>query len=81
MIAITRAQYVALRQLADGEWKRGKRWVEPGTVLSTVASALWRMGLAEREGASRTARPSNPGFQYRITEAGREAITAYVEVG
>lgn len=76
---ITRAQYVTLRELANGKWRIGKRHVGGDTVLSTVASALWRMGLVEREGASRTARPSNPGFRYRITEPGRAAITKYVE--
>lgn len=76
-VSITRAQYLALRALSDGQWHQGKRVSETGTVLSTVGSALWRAGLAERRGASRII-PRNPGFEYRITEAGEAAIDAYI---
>lgn len=63
-----------LRRLADGQWHPAARSASDGAVLSTVAAALWRLGLAERRGASRTAKPSNPGFQYRITTPGREVL-------
>lgn len=75
---VTRAQRTALQTLLDGQWHDCARVVRDGTVLGTVlgtvAAALWRMGWAEREGASRGPRPSNPGFRYRITNTGRVAF-------
>lgn len=70
----TRAEGVALTVLADGEWHKGARTIGAGTVLGMVAAALWRRGLAERRGASRCARPSNPGYEYRINDEGRAAL-------
>lgn len=71
---VTSTQLRVLRKLADGDWHAGTRDSRGSTVLATVAAALWRMGLVERDGASRTARPSNPGYRYRITTKGRRAL-------
>lgn len=74
---VTSTQLRVLRKLADGEWHAGTRDSRGDTVLATVATvatALWRMGLVERDGASRTARPSNPGYRYCITPTGRSAL-------
>lgn len=72
--SVTDAQRRTLRVLSDGEWHESTRTGTRGTVLGTVAAALWRQGLVERFGSSRTAKPSNPGYRYRITTAGRAAI-------
>lgn len=67
------AQRRALGALIDGEWHRGcVEWAH-GRVLNGPGAALVSLGLAERRGESRTASPSNPGYQYRITAAGRSA--------
>lgn len=71
---VTRAERIALVTLSDGAWHDSRRSVGHGFVLSTVAAALWRRGLVEREGASRTVKPSNPGYRYRILPAGRSML-------
>lgn len=67
-------QIRALRALEDGAWHPSTRTGAGSSVIGTVGSALVRAGLAERRGASRTAKPSNPGYEYRITAAGRLAL-------
>lgn len=71
---VTRAQLVALRVLADGEWHQSRRVVVPGSVLGTVGAALHRQGLAVRRGESRGPRPQASGFEYQITDAGRAGL-------
>lgn len=68
---VTEAQWRLLCHVSDGAWHPGSR---TGPVLGSVAHALWRQGLLEREGSSRTASPRNPGYRYRITEQGRQAL-------
>lgn len=43
-------------------------------MLGVSAGALVRLDLAERRGASKTARPTNPGYSYRLTSAGSEVL-------
>lgn len=66
--ALTDAQVVVLSQLLDGEW----RGLGAGT--SGVASRCVDAGLAERRGESKTIKPNGSGYQYRITDAGRQAL-------
>lgn len=75
VLDVSDGQYRALRVLADGGWHFANRTGSDGKILSTVAAALWRSGMAERRGASRTAKPTNPGFEYRITTKGVRALT------
>lgn len=72
---LTDAQQRALRTLGDGAWRKGSRvsCYDNSTILSTVGSYLYAYGLAERRGSSRL-RPSNPGFEYRITQAGLDVL-------
>lgn len=72
----TEAQVRTLTVLADGLWHDSRRASGSGRVLGTVAAELFRRGYLEREGASRTARPSNPGFRYRLNPAGQRAVRA-----
>jgi hypothetical protein len=71
---LTDGQLRTLQALADGAWHPGSRTGQNGTVVGTIGAALTRLGLVERKGSSRTAKPSNPGYQYRITESGRAAL-------
>lgn len=75
----TEAQVRALRTLADGLWHDSRRSSGSGRVLGTVVADLFRRGYVERRGESRTARPSNPGYQYRLTPAGHRAAVAVDE--
>lgn len=75
---LSEAQRRTLLVLADGEWHPGSRTGAGGGVIGTPAVALCRMGLAERRGASRGPDPRAPGYSYRITEAGRAALSAQV---
>lgn len=78
---LTDGQLRTLQALADGAWHPGSRTGQNGTVVGTIGAALTRLGLVERKGSSRTAKPSNPGYQYRITDQGRALLpdTADVE--
>jgi len=71
---LTEAQARALRILADGEWHDSSRTGAQASILGTVAAALWRQKLVDRVGESRTARPTNSGYRYRINDAGRLAL-------
>lgn len=72
----TEAQVRALTVLADGAWHDSRRASGSGRVLGTVAAELYRRGYLERAGESRTARPSNPGFRYRLNATGLLAAHA-----
>lgn len=75
----TEAQVRTLRVLADGLWHDSRRASGADRVLGTVAAELYRRGYLERQGESRTARPSNPGFRYRLNQAGQRAVVAVDE--
>lgn len=68
--ALTEAQRRTLLVLADGLPHKGTRTGNGGSVLGVPAVELVRRGLATRTGASRTARPANPGYTYTITAEG-----------